>query len=69
MEFKSKTYIIDTCIPKTIVKDIATPPWIDSEIRHVGYRNGRKRHGVVLRHQTQKVAGKNSESAEINQIY
>ena len=26
---------IDTCIPKTIVKDTATPPWIDSEIRHV----------------------------------
>ena len=28
-------HIIDTCIPKTIVKDTATPPWIDSEIRHV----------------------------------
>ena len=34
MEFKSKT-LIDTCIPKTIVKDTATPPWIDSETRHV----------------------------------
>ena len=49
-------HIIDTCIPKTIVKDTATPPWIDSETRHVR----RKRHGVVLRHQTQKVAGKKS---------
>ena len=28
-------HIIDTCIPKTIVKDTAAPPWIDSEIRHV----------------------------------
>ena len=28
-------HIIDTCIPKTIVKHTATPPWIDSEIRHV----------------------------------
>ena len=28
-------HIIDTCIPKTIVKDTVTPPWIDSEIRHV----------------------------------
>ena len=28
-------HIIATCIPKTIVKDTATPPWIDSEIRHV----------------------------------
>ena len=28
-------HIIDTCIPKTIVKNTATPPWIDSEIRHV----------------------------------
>ena len=28
-------HIIDTCIPKTIVKYTATPPWIDSGIRHV----------------------------------
>ena len=61
-------YIIDTCIPKTIVKILQ--PLLGLTVKHAMYRNVRKRHGVVLTHQTQKVAGKYSGSAEINyQIY
>ena len=45
-------------------------PLLELTVKYAMYRNVRKRHGVVLAHQTQKVARKNSESAELSyQIY